>query len=528
MMCDDTSAWIREIIQATLPSLPEEKIYLLVEKLRMQGVESREDLMYVQEEDMVDFIRPIQCRKLLDCWKLKDSVSSVETPPRQLSTSATPVTSPSSSSSPMSSPLASPHTNVKNNWPETFQVNWNKMPPGLLSTITSGKRPSPSDRRQFVRVLVDDMRKYEANPTRAQCLIITRNITRQYPQSFADTLDDVKTMIGGGYESLLSQVKVRVEHLNRNNTLARHRVSKIATGATPARGPADSYGCTRWQPELPPEKTEESLEGLRQKMTDIYTHDGLAGAERGEIQKLMKATYYLQRKMINSTPAVPLEDIKSQWPYLFLPRSMCAHFELLTDIQILRVMEAFPEDKGRIIIEYFKANPSNDEVKKVLSLEKTSTFPYLLDLLMAHFKERRDALILHADVSVTAATAKASLALPDSPHLILLDPLTSDQRWMVSIEGQVVCEGASFVMGLAVVFTCFYNFNLQYQDEAACILEFIQRSCVGINPERGTKARHGKVTSKKSGKMVQKKVTSLNPHVCTLLRKLMDFEWDFV
>lgn len=53
-------------------------------------------------------------------------------------------------------------------------------------------------------------------------------------------------------------------------------------------------------------------------------------------------------------------------------------------------------------------------------------------------------------------------------------------------------------------------------------------SCVGINPERGTKAQHGKATSKKRGKMVQKKVTSLNPHVCTLLRKLMDFEWDFV
>lgn len=212
---------------------------------------------------MADFIRPIQCRKLLDCWKLQDC--SVETPPRQLSTSTAPVTSLSSSSSPVSSALPSPRTNIKRNWPETFTVNWTKMPPGLLTTVTSGKRPSPSDRRQFVRVLVDDMRKYEPNPTRAQCLVITRNITRQYPQSFADTLDDGKTMIGGGYESLLGQVKVRVEHLNRNNTLARHRVSKGATGAMPAQGPADSYGCTRWQPELPPEETEESLEGLRKK-----------------------------------------------------------------------------------------------------------------------------------------------------------------------------------------------------------------------------------------------------------------------
>ncbi|KAF7648241.1 hypothetical protein LDENG_00160070 [Lucifuga dentata] len=521
-MSDDACAWIREIIQATLPSLPEEKIKLLVEKLTLQGVESREDLKYVREEDMVDFIRPIQCRKLLDSWKSQDPVSSAVTPPRQLSTSS------SGSSSSMSSPQPSPHLHIKKNWPETFQVNWNKMPPELLSTVMSGKRPSPSDRRQFVRVLVDEMRKYEANPTRAQCLIITRNVIRQYPQSFADTLHDGKTMIGGGYESLLSQVKVRIENLNRHNTLARHRASKNATGAVTARGPADSYGCTRWQPELPPEETEDSLEGLRQKMTNIFKHEGLAGAERGEIHKLMEQTYYLQRKLINATPAASLEDIKSQWPYLFLPRSMCAHFELLTDIQILRIMEAFPEDQGRIITEYFKAHPSNNEVKKVLSLENGITFPNILDLLMAHFKETKDALILEADVSATAATVKTSLTLPDSPRLIILGPVISDQRWMVSIEGQVVCEGASFVLGLAVLFTCYYNFNLQYQDQASCTLEFIQRSCVGINPERGTKARQRKVTSKKSGRMVQKKVASLNPHVCTLIRKLMDFEWDFV
>ncbi|XP_031698613.1 uncharacterized protein LOC116380945, partial [Anarrhichthys ocellatus] len=301
----------------------------------------------------------------------------------------------------MSSPQPSPHPHIKKNWPEAFQVNWNKMPSDLLSTVMSGKRPSPSDRRQFVRVLVDEMRKYEANPTRAQCLISTRNVIRQYPKSFADTMDDGKTMIGGGYESLLSQVKVCVEQLNRNNTLAQHRASKDATGAVPARGPADSYGCTRWQPELPPEETEDSLEGLRQKMTDIFRHEGLAGAGREEIHNLMEKTYSLQRNSINATPAAPLEDIKSQWPYLFLPRSMCAHFELLTDIYILRIMEAFPEDQGKIISEYFKANPSNDEVKKVLSHENGTTFPYILDLLMAHFKEQRDALILQADVSDT-------------------------------------------------------------------------------------------------------------------------------
>lgn len=54
------------------------------------------------------------------------------------------------------------------------------------------------------------------------------------------------------------------------------------------------------------------------------------------------------------------------------------------------------------------------------------------------------------------------------------------------------------------------------------------RSCIDINPERGTKASHEMVKSKKSGKMVQKKSTSVNPHVSTLIKKISDFKWDFV
>ncbi|XP_026129962.1 uncharacterized protein LOC113110151 isoform X2 [Carassius auratus] len=106
----------------------------------------------------------------------------------------------------------------------------------------------------------------------------------------------------------------------------------------------------------------------------------------------------------------------------------------------------------------------------------------------------------------------------------------SNQRWMLSLEGQVVCEGAqpNFITGLAALFASFYNFNLQYQEEAACTLEFVQRRFVDINPERGSKAKKGKVTSKKTGQVVQKKNATVSPPVSSLLRKLADFEWNFV
>ncbi|TRY82752.1 hypothetical protein DNTS_020632 [Danionella cerebrum] len=104
----------------------------------------------------------------------------------------------------------------------------------------------------------------------------------------------------------------------------------------------------------------------------------------------------------------------------------------------------------------------------------------------------------------------------------------SNRRWMLSMEGHVVCEGAqpNFVSGLAALFSTFYNFNLQYQEVAACTLEF--ELFRDINPERGSKAKKRKVTSKKTGHVVHKKNSTINTHVSSLLRKLADFEWDFV
>lgn len=53
----------------------------------------------------------------------------------------------------------------------------------------------------------------------------------------------------------------------------------------------------------------------------------------------------------------------------------------------------------------------------------------------------------------------------------------STGRWMITLEGRVISEGGTptFLTGLAAVFAIYYVFNLQYQDEAVCTLEFIQR-----------------------------------------------------
>lgn len=85
-------------------------------------------------------------------------------------------------------------------------------PADIRSAISDGKMPSPAA----------EIRKNEANPTRAQCLTVCRNIARQYPNSFADQLDNGQ-LLGSGYTSLLTQVKNRIENLNHNSSFRQPR-----------------------------------------------------------------------------------------------------------------------------------------------------------------------------------------------------------------------------------------------------------------------------------------------------------------
>ncbi|KAJ8280597.1 hypothetical protein GJAV_G00056690 [Gymnothorax javanicus] len=392
---------IKVIILKALPNLSEDTQNQLITALEISGVESTEDLKYVQQDDIKDLLPVIQQRKLLEAFKMESttvtldlqilpdnsthtSLSSLSSPMPCSSSSLSNISSSSSSSEP-----ATPCTlhrlrqsaNISRKWYETFEVPWDKMPEEVQSAIANSKRPAPDKRRQMIRILADEIRKHELNPTRSECLIICQNIVKQYPSSFAD-MTTGGVIIAGGFISLLSQVKTRIENINRAGTLKRHRTSRWSGQLQRS---TDSYGCTQFQPDPPPEETSETVEQKRQQLVNIYSQEGIQGSERAEVINLMKTTFCLQRNQINQTPAPSIEDLRIQWPYLFTQRGIYCHFELLTDISVLRALELSIEECGQGIEKYLKKKLKNKDVQS----EDGELTLSIIQLLMAYFDERR-------------------------------------------------------------------------------------------------------------------------------------------
>lgn len=79
---------------------------------------------------------------------------------------------------------------------------------------------------------------------------------------------------------------------------------------------------------------------------------------------------------------------------------VCAHFKLLTDIDAVNAFKMSVHECGKVIIDYFKNGSKNEKIKTVLSqADNTEMAQLLIKLLMFHFQEHEDGLVLHADVS---------------------------------------------------------------------------------------------------------------------------------
>lgn len=522
---------IEKAIQAVLPQLDEAKLETLVNELVKVGVEGPDDLQFIQEDDIKHLLTPIQCRKIIHSLKgpFNPQLSPSSSEPLSVASSST---CPISSISPISA------------WVNSFEVPWNKVRLTLRRAVDAGERPAPDDRRHLIKVTVDAMRERSLNPTRRECVVVAKAITQKYPNSFLDKNEEGE-LIGCGYFSVINQLKTRVEYLNRGNSLSRLRKHKRTQRddddgdddqpavATCAR--IDSYGCVRWQPEdYPDGETSASLEEKKLEMIDIFSREGLKGAERGRVEDLMAITYAKQREYINAKPSPSILDVGKEWPFLFSQKFLLSHFTTLTNVELYTRLNEDMDKKGKRLLDFFSSQITKwrKEVRAVLKeaikkdREGSDGLAAML-VMLAHFKEQEESLFLIADETTTPADAEAQLSLPVTPRIIMLgETILTAKKWMLSIEGRVVippgAHMADFTTALAALFACYYVFNLEYQVEASTTLEFVQRFLVRINPD-SNKCTAKEQMSKTTGRVVKRKTSYMNPHVISFIRDFTEF-----
>ncbi|XP_051991255.1 uncharacterized protein LOC127650096 [Xyrauchen texanus] len=477
------------------------------------------DLTLVEERDLVKYLKLIQSRKLMKGIKeglVTLNMELVSVPDPSAPSSPTPW-SPNTTFQPPNQLLPSPPSTAPSTssasqpgvpWHVDFRLNWDQVSSAIRLRVEKEERPLPDERKAFVVVLVDQMMQHDRNPTRAMCHSVVRNIVRSNPKSFGDIGKHGDTA-GDGCHSLLQQVKTRVENKNRNNTLAqRHRERRPCTGmageARLARGPVDQYGGVRWGPaDWPEGETEATLENMKRDLLNIYSEEGMTGAERAE--PMMEKTYVILRKYLK-VPAAAMSEIKQEWTFLFSQKCLFSHFGLLTDVDVLQKLQEAISRRGQTILDYC-ATLDDPKIRDVLACydPDSDKAACILLLLMLYFKEPKDF-----DPCATAVDVNTA-ELPSTPCLIIQGDMMKPSGWLISIEGHVVMGPHPFFLHrVAAFFSSYYVFNLEYPAAGSSTLEFIQRCFLGINPERGSKT---------------KKWTTMNPHVSTLLRKLIDFEW---
>lgn len=102
----------------------------------------------------------------------------------------------------------------------------------------------------MVRVIVKPMRQICLSPNLSQWPEVAKNIVEQYQDSFEDRTDEGEIM-GSRHFTWCSQLKTRVDNLNKNNTLARLKKPKRPAAMVENSQPVssrkgaktDSYGC---------------------------------------------------------------------------------------------------------------------------------------------------------------------------------------------------------------------------------------------------------------------------------------------
>ncbi|KAM9501371.1 uncharacterized protein Hap1MRO34_010529 isoform 1-T2 [Clarias gariepinus] len=523
----DVDSELADFIGSVLPNSSSKD--LMLETLQSLGVETLEDLKYVQERDLVNVLRPIEARKFIGrinalCEKDEDKIPDRLTraqPNLALCREPSPTSeyiadnsnSPPSTSS---SEISNSHRPfpVDNNWHFNFEIPWSKMPSEFTRKLKNKERPTVCERRELIRLIVAEILTICPLPRKKHFSEIARKIVSTYPQSFRDIIED--QVVGSGYDSLTKQLQNRIDNIKRgkNSLFLKRQASSTSEGDDrPSKIRVDTYGCINWHPKhLPPNETEETQKCTQEELKNMHKNKS---KNTKSIEKKMVATFYTQRSNIINGMETPV--LVKDWPYLFEMCGIMVHFKELTGMDVDRKVIS---SKCKRVISYLISHEKKSKIEDILSgmeiaeaKELHADLTGCVLLLLKYFNEVQAKMFLLVDETSLPSEVDQ---LPSTPCIVVCgsSPLTAG-RFMIAVDQIVVkdditnCDEA-----LQMMFVMYYCLNISYPAELGATLEFMQRCLFKINPDKGTK-----VERKES-----KKQQSVNPKVLSLITNIANFK----
>ncbi|XP_042230004.1 uncharacterized protein LOC121871659 [Homarus americanus] len=392
---------LRQSIQAILPTLIPPTLEQVVDHLANSiGVETVDDLKYVQLEDL-SMLKAIQACKLIASWTQGSSKSQTSIKSDNVSTAMITQTTNIECAS---SSLHELQVNVNAMWANDYEFPWAKFSKrDLLTFLEKGMRPNPPARREMVRILVDEISKVCKKKGKKALTTIAHKIVKQYPKSFQDEING--TIVGTGFDSLLKQLQLRFDNVNRKSngqSMKRKKDDVMAddedlSAAKTSQKDAkhDKHGCINYMPiDYPDGETKVSQ---RNKKT-ILKQKHLFGVS-DEVGELMQTTYFTQRIDIIEKN-LSISKLQVEWPYLFERHGMFVHFKELTGIDIQEKLNNVYETQGKKNLQWMKEQ-QNKHMKIIVNelLEAKSTMgnnspevAAMICAVLSHLNEKEASL----------------------------------------------------------------------------------------------------------------------------------------
>ncbi|KAK6466265.1 hypothetical protein HHUSO_G36549 [Huso huso] len=287
-------------ISSVLPNLTTCVLDSVLDTLKNLGVETLDDFRFVKDDDLLMVLKPIEVRKLLASFTVTCE-TTISSSPCSSRTETSTISSPGCSFAQSCIELDESLSPLEADWFLRFEIPWEKLPTDLLYKLERQERPSPKQRREMIRLIINEVTGVCKRPSKKHLTDIARRIVAEYPKSLQDVIEG--HIVGSGYDSLVKQLQSRADNVKRTQFSTPKRQFQHSSGSdteeVPAKEralPQDTYGCINWDPEHLP--ITETLASQKQQQEEMKTMFRERNWDTQIITKKMMATYYTQRKDI--------------------------------------------------------------------------------------------------------------------------------------------------------------------------------------------------------------------------------------